>query len=123
MYDPFIYHLWRAYPATTRADRPFFALSNRLYSTDGNHERFFVHPQFSLACQQHDGDDTYLTVLEVHAHCQLAFVLGCTYNDLHGCYVKEGQVFIQYALVYAPKGEYDVRIAPGVVKPNLIENF
>src|SRR5690606_7512995 len=87
----------------------------------------FTDAAFDLFYSWHDGADTFVTVLEIHARKNLCIMIECPHSDLHGCYINEGSITVrnesgdelvlqneQYLILYAPKGMYSVSISKGL---------
>ena len=128
MYDPVTYQIQRAYPrATPAANLPFTHHTATLHCAQG--QQYWVDEGFQLAYCYHDAKDVFIATLEIHAHEPLYFPIACSHFDLHGCYVEQGQVTLyqpgrystaplilhteEYALIYAPRGNYNVEVPQG----------
>ncbi len=126
MYDPIIHHVLRAYPSAALVKEPPFWSTAKLRCADPGKPHHIAHPDFGLSYCHYDGADTFIAVLEIHARTAVEFAVECSHHDLHGCYLEQGEVTAsqgddsldlhtgQYALVYAPKGDYRVRIEAGM---------
>lgn len=125
MHDPILYHLHRAHPDTVETgDAPF---KPRATMRCAHERRYWIAAHFTLAHHYHDAKDLFISTLEIAAQRDVHLPIACTHHDLHGCYVANGRLSLsvprsgatlalqsqQYALIYAPRGDYRLAVAKG----------